>query len=296
MPRYLSRAVAEEIQKSSLIILETLEIASNPPYTAFDMFFVNNVRPIVIGSQLYSAMWFQRGDSRSSTSTAVDRTSVSVDNADRFWSRFIANRSITGMRARLKKVLPEVVTSIDECPTLFDGYFGSPTFTEQALSVEIRAPFVARTTELPNRSYSPNCGVTFGSGQCGVPVNVPQHSRTFVADTGSTKGRIVNQSAFYDLPNNHFAVGYAIMLSGPSAGSVRPIFDSNHTTIRLLVPFPTDPTGYSVKIVRGCRKTKVDCDRNDNLPNYKGFAEVPLTPSVDTASTVVSSGGGGGGK
>lgn len=296
MPRVLSKSVLDIINQASLTIVEILEISIHPPYTTFDLFFVNNLEPIVIGSQLYAPVWFQRGTAETSSSQSVDRSSIEVDNSDRFWSRFVANVPITGMRARVKKVFYGNVTSTDDCPTVFDGFLGAPSFTERSLAVEIRAPYASRTTELPNRLYSPNCGVAFGSPLCGIDITTPRNRRQFIADSGSTIYRVVHPTAFYDLPGNHFSAGYVYVLTGPMRGATRPIMASNHTTVTLLVPFPMDPTGFQIRVQTGCMKNKIECDRHANRERYRGFSEVPLTPSVDTASTVVSSSGGGGGK
>ena len=279
MPRMLSRAVLQEIKKQALIPLEILEIATENPYSTFEMFFVNNLRPIIFADVTYAAVGFQRTPAEYDISTTIDRVSISIDNVAGFWTNYMKQRSITGMRARIRKIFLGITDDSENAIVIFDGYIGTPRLSETAISFDLRSVIAYKDTDLPKRNYGPNCNASLGDEWCMVDMTLPVNTREIVVGSGSSTSKLVDLARLGDLQANHWNPGYIRMKTGPEAGTVRPIRRSLPGKVYLEIPLLMDPTGHTAQVTRACRKTKLDCDgRFGNLDSYKGFSEQPRRP------------------
>jgi hypothetical protein len=281
MPRRLSRATRRAVFSDSLIAIDGLEISTEPPYDVFDYRFVNDRLGAVYGGVVFQPVGFTLRGVESSSGQAVDRMEFEMDDVGRFWSRMTRVRSLTGMRVRAVKTYPGVTTRVADFPVLFDGYLGGPTFDGTKMKAEIRSILAYRDTIVPRRMYEPGCTRLLGDAGCGVDMDAPENYRQFSVASGSSRYEVRGGVEIGQAPG-YWAEGYVRVVAGPNIGLVRPVATSVPGKITLRVPFDMAPEGAVVEVRRGCRRTKNDCDdRYDNLDNYGGFAEVPVTPAID---------------
>jgi len=292
MPRLLSRSAREAIASRTLVPLEIVELSLTPPYTTFDLFYVRNVVAITLEGRVYTPLGFRRQPIETTSAFTVDKTTFAADDVDGRFTDLLRSAPLTGARLRLLKIFFGATTTRDEAMLLFDGYCGSPSFDGTSVTMEVRSVVGYRDTPLPNRFYSTQCGVFLGSARCGIDMTAPENQREITADVGSNV-RTIRSGLLGALPN-YWTAGYVEMLDGPETGVARPIRLSRSGYVTLEVPLNMDPTGRRVRVRRGCRKTKVDCNRFENLDRYKGFAEVPRTPALDRVVGRTTTGGGGG--
>ncbi len=293
MPRLLSRATRRAVFSDALVAVDGLEIASEPPYDVFNYRFVNDRRGAVYGGIVYQPVGFTIRAVESSSGQAIDRMDFEIDDVNRFWSRLTRVRSITGMRVRAVKTYPGISTVTSDFPVLFDGFLGGPVFNGSTMKAEIRSILAYRDNLLPRRMYEPGCTRLLGDAGCGVDMNAPANFRSFAVAAGSGRYEIKGGAEIGQAPG-YWIEGYVRVVSGPNVGLVRPISSSVPGKITLRVPFDAPPEGAIVEIRRGCRRTKNDCeDRYDNLDNYGGFAEIPVTPAIDQIVSKTPASGGG---
>lgn len=281
MPRLLSRSARRAVRSGSLIAVDAMEVASEPPYETFDYRFVNDRAGAVYGGVRYLPLGFSVRAVESSSGQAVDRMDFEIDDVERFWSRLTRVRSVTGMRVRVLKTYPGVSTTRDEFPVLFDGFLGGPRFDGATMKAEVRSILAYRDTVVPRRMYEPGCTRILGDENCGVDMTAPENRREFAAVSGSGRYEIRGGVEIGQAPG-YWAEGYVRVLSGPNLGLVRPVSSSLPGKLTLRVPFDSALDGATVEVRRGCRRTKNDCeDKFDNLDAYGGFAEIPVTPAID---------------
>lgn len=291
MARMLSRSARQAINSRALIPLEIVEVSLSPPYTAFDLFFVRNIVPVRLEGRNYAPLGFRRQTIDSTSAFSIDKTTFAADDVDGRFTDLLRGSAITGARLTLAKMFFGATTRRQDAITLFDGHCGSPTFDGRSVTMEVRSVLGHRDVLLPNRFYSAQCGVFLGSELCGIDMDAPENTRELLAEPGSNK-RIVRSADLGTAPN-YWTAGYVTVLDGPDLGVSRPIRSSQPGYVTLEVPLNEDPTGHRLRIKRGCRKTKVDCSRFDNLDDYQGFAEVPRTPALDRVVSRSTTGGGG---
>lgn len=275
-----------------MVAIEALEIASEAPYEVFDHFFVRNTVNLKIGDLTYMALGFERQPIETQSTFTVDRTAVKVDDVLGYFAKLSKNRPIAGMRARLRKIFVPDTTTANDAILLFDGFFGSPQFNDASVSVEIRSVLGYRDTDLPHRTYQPGCNSFLGDEWCGVDMTLPANTIYVTAQPGSHKRVIFSPDLTH--ASNYWIAGWVKIENGPLKGQIRPIKSSDIGYVKLEAPFEGDPTGNRIRIVRGCRKDKIDCNgRYNNGDRYSGFAEVPKTPSIDRVVATATTGGSG---
>mgnify|MGYP001580361219 FL=1 len=281
MPRVLSRPALREIQKPSLAPIEIIDVATEPPYSAFDYRFVNDVRATEFTGVTYYPLGWSRGPYEAETAEGVDRITIQLDDVERYWANVVQGRSIQGCRLRLRKFFLGLQSDAEDGITIFDGFAGAPSFDAPTMGFEIRSIVAYHETELPSRSFSPSCPYHLGEERCGVNMTVAPNRIDLTGGPQSSRSRLKSQ-ALMAYPANFFAAGYIRILEGRDLGIVRPIEMSRVGEVSLYVPTNWTLEGQRVRVVRGCRKTKIECDgRFNNLNNYGGYAEVPKTPIID---------------
>lgn len=292
MPRLLSRAARRAVRSSSLLCVDAMQVSTEPPYTVFDQNFVNDRASAVYADQRFTAFGFAIKPIETTSTYGVDKTEIEVDDVSGYWAALTAVRSVTGMRVRLLKTYPGVTTRPEEFIVLFDGFLGGPRFDGALMRVELRSILAYRDTPLPLRLYGANCPWQLGHGRCTVDMTAAENRRSFSAGSGSSRSTLVGGPVL-NQPPGYWAEGYVRVLAGPNLGVVRPISSSRPGAVVVRFPFDRPLDGAVVEISRGCRKIKDDCeDRFDNLDDYGGCAEVPLTPAIDQVVSKVTSGGG----
>lgn len=291
MRRFLARPVIEALRSPALVALRVVEGALTPPFDAFELRHVHNGEPVSIGGVLFHPVGFAVGPTTASTSSTVDTMTLQLDNAGQYWSRYIRGHAVANRRFRVKLYFPGASQTLDECPTLFDGYAGDPLFAPGTVAFELRAVSASFSLQLPIRTYSSNCGWSLYSS-IGCKVSKESNEKSFVADSNGDEWTISNPGALNQQPD-YWTPGYVRIEQGEHTGETRPIASFAGGKIKLMLPFEHDPSGTRVKAVRLCGKTKQSCRRFNNLPRYGGCSETPYIPSVDAASVTISSGGAG---
>lgn len=288
--RYLSKSALRVIKQRSMVALEVLEISTNPPYDEFDLLFVRNLVNLRIGNDDYIALGFNRQPIQTQSTFSIDRTALEIDDVLGYFAKLSKHKPMAGMRARLRKIFVPDSASAADGILLYDGFLGTPHFDDVKVSVEVRSILGYRDTDLPHRTYQPNCNSFLGDAWCGIDMSLPENTRYVTAGPGS-HSRVVF-SGDLDKPENYWLAGWVKVESGSMKGQVRPIKASGVGFVKLEVPFEGDPTGQIVRVVRGCRKDKIDCNgRYQNGDQYSGFAEVPKTPSIDRVVATATTGG-----
>jgi uncharacterized phage protein (TIGR02218 family) len=281
MPRLMTRDVLREIRRPQLAPIEILDIATEPPYDDFDHHFVNNIQPIRFDQIVFAPFGWERGPYEAEAAEGVDRITFQLDDVEKYWANVVQSQTIQGCRIRLRKVFLGKLENPANSITIFDGFAGAPAFDDETFNVEVRSVIAYYETELPTRTFQPSCPYFFGEERCGVDVTTFPNRVEIFAGPGSNKARL-KAAALGGFSSNHFVAGYVHVVAGPDKGLTRPIETSVPGEVRLYLPFPHPLENQKVRIVRGCRKTKFDCDAlHNNLPNYGGFSEVPKTPVLD---------------
>lgn len=281
MPRVLTRPVLREIVKPSLVPLEILDVSIEPPYTEFQHHFVNDVRPLTFGSVTYQPLGWSRGPYEVEAGSGVDRVTITLDDVEKYWASVVQSQSIQGSRLRLRKVFLGLLTDEANKIDIFDGFAGTPQFDDTTFAVEIRSIVDYHETELPTRTFQSSCPYFLGEARCGVDMTSIQNRIEVIGVGGSSK-RKIKSPLLAGYGASHWIAGYVLVVNGPDKGLARPIENSTPGEATLFVPFNFSLEGQHVRVVRGCRKTKADCQiRHNNLPNYGGFAEVPKSPIID---------------
>ena len=297
MPRKLTRQILREIRQDQLIPLELLDVSTQSPFTAWDFHFVNNIEPINFAGGIYTPLGFSRGNFESESGGAVDRVTMQLDDVAKFWAVAVQRTIIQGCRIRLRKIFMGHLDNEEDSIVIFDGYTGSPRFDDSTFSVEIRSILAYQETELPTRTFQSNCPYHLGESRCGIDMSQPENTiHNVIAWVSSTAGRIRSPQLAGFQPR-YFDAGYVYCTGGVNKGVTRPISNSGPVSgsalgeVQLFIPFEYPTEGCTFRVVRGCRKTKVDCAsrfQNFNAAGqlrYGGFSEVPRTPAVEIAAT-----------
>lgn len=281
MPRVLSRAVRKLIQAEALEPREILDVSIDPPYTTWTHRFVSDNKAITFADVTYTPLGFSRGPFESESDEAVDRITIQLDDVSRTWARLVQGTLIQGSRIRLRKIFKGYQTTERDAITVFDGFIGAPSFDDFSFSVEIRSVVAYIETELPPRDFQPGCSWFLGSSGCGVDMTSTQNTLPMKGGPGTTRSRLRGPE-LAGFQTRHWEAGYVRVLDGPEKNQVRPILNSTPEEITLVVPFTYSLLNVDLQVVRGCRKTKADCQtRYANKDNFGGFSEVPKTPIID---------------
>lgn len=150
-------------------------------------------------------------------------------------------------------------------------------------------------TTIPRRLWKVECNYTYGSKACGVDINVEPNTIAATALTGTSDQYVVVNSSIITTagnptdPNLFWNAGYVVFKDGICAAAARGFqrYQVVGTQHRFYVDAPwlqIPSIGDGLLIRRGCPKGKVDCqDRQGNLLQYGGFAEVPygqINPTI----------------
>lgn len=281
MPRVLTRPVLREIQKEVLVPIEILDVSVEPPYEVFGYQFVNNTKSINFAGKLYAPLGWTRGPAETEAAEGVDRVTITLDDVEKYWERVGQRTVLQGSRLLLRKVFIGLLDNPKNAIPVFDGYAGAPTYDDTTFAIEVRSPVAYNETELPSRTFEPGCPYYLGEGRCGVDMTIAPNRLEIWGGPGSSKFRL-KAEGLSGYQFGHFNAGYGVVVEGINKGIPRPIDTSKPGEVTFLLPFDHSLEGQKVRVVRGCRKTKADCDtRYNNLPNYGGFAETPVTPILD---------------
>jgi uncharacterized phage protein (TIGR02218 family) len=175
-----------------------------------------------------------------------------------------------GVRLLVQRAFVTTTGAIAGLDTMFDGEVEEvePTSVDLRLHAKSATARLA-TGVMPARTIQPSCPFQIYSPQCGAA----ELSTTTTVAAGSTTDTIALTST------THAAVsGWLEFLSGALAGQRATIVEVlSGGRVRVAVSLGAAPVaGDSVKIIRGCDKTRTTCSGTfANLPNFGGYPDVP---------------------
>lgn len=207
---------------------------------------------------------------------AGDTFDFSLANVDLAISALIANAVFKTTQVEVFVVAVNKSTgAVEGGHRIFNGTMDRPRiskmwvrFTPKSYANRIEMPFLTR-------KFEPHCPWIFAdAATCGV-TNTGT-SATVSAWNGTTKTLTVTIGS--PPATGMFDVGFASFTSGDWSG--KKVFVRSYTNPDTVVldyaPAAGDPTGSSVTLFKGCRKTLKDCnDRHSNKSKYGGFDAVP---------------------
>lgn len=138
--------------------------------------------------------------------------------------------------------------------------------------------------KLPNRSYTPYCGVPLYSNPCGIRRALYTSNNTISTISGTglnlTAGQnlSVRRLGTQIPPTNYFRYG---AIKRVKSGSVRSITYQSNRLVQVHYPFFDLEVGDQVEILAGCDHTIETCrEKFDNIDNFRGFTNVPELDST----------------
>jgi uncharacterized phage protein (TIGR02218 family) len=132
-------------------------------------------------------------------------------------------------------------------------------------------------TALPLNAFSPSCSNTLYDIKCGLF----QGSHQMAALTGGP-GDTNFKFTVYGITAD-YALGTVEFVEGPNLGVKRTIIevDVPSETVTVSQPFPVQPSGEEVRVIKGCdRKLSTCTTRFANQLNFRGFPYVPNPESI----------------
>jgi len=226
----------------------------------------------------------------------VDEVSLSIANANKMMSSYVAHTKLQGRGVSIYKLFLDAdqeVTSVaifgrggykekanvdmagllspDNAVELFSGEIDSFSVTSEAISISVTSKLNTLDKELPNRIYNTNCTwpAGFGGESCGY--DVPIKSSTI--DSISSDHMTIYDDAITE-ESDYWKYGY-VKINGES----RFIEESGAGYVKLEYPLPADAVAgddYSLKA--GCDKgysTPHGCQYWGNEQFYGGFLSIP---------------------
>jgi len=233
----------------------------------------------------------------------VDSVSVSIANANKEISSYIAHTEFQGRKMQIIKVFldangtvinagiasrggfEQLVESIEMAGLndpaneniIFEGYMDAPSVNQDAMSVNVVSTLDTLDKELPARNYTIHCGWKFGDAStCGI--SVP--SKTGTIDSISSDYMTINISAITEA-NNYWKYGNVTI-----GNENRRISESGTGYLKVEYPFSnsvTDGDGYTLKA--GCDKSFDSghgCTFWSNTDYYGGFLSIPALKDIRT--------------
>ena len=259
------------------IYLDPTDFSADPDYA-----FVSQPMPFVFENRLYDPLGWRRGPLSMSDDTAADLLNLAITDMDTRFAQLAQKVQLGGARVEVYQVFAGHLASGLK-RTIFKGKGKEPSFSQGRMTWEIVSYLHLIDTEVPKRQFSRMCQYRLGDGSCGVALS--SHTQTGNADAGSDALNVIDTTNLTQADDDHWDAGYVEITEDDHAlkGVQRPVwrFYPESDRLRMRWPFPSSTAGLDFKVVRGCKKTKDDCeDRFDNLPKYGGFAEVPMARFV----------------
>lgn len=165
-------------------------------------------------------------------------------------------------------------TPTPELATIFTGFVRSVAFTRNAGEAKVACiPIAAATSrQIPRFTFQGLCNHVLYDPRCTIDENDSsyRHDGTVLSISGND---IVVQGAD-GFTDGWFTGGFV-----ENAGGLdhRMILGHTGTTLTMMLPFGTDPTGSTVTVRAGCDHTITTCQSKfDNVINYGGFAFIPV--------------------
>ena len=254
-----------------------------------DFAFVAATKPLYWNGVTYTPLSWGRGQKTAAVDRSTDSLSLELDDISQTLGVLVSKMLLSGAKARVVRTFVGSMGVTDAFQVIFLGKGKTPEFNEGRMGWELVSYINVFNTETPRRLLQRACNYQFGDVSCKAVLTSAANTKTGTAGASSSATCLVDAAVLTQADADYWDVGWVEVTSGPDTGVRRPIlrFDPATDSVYFRYPFPSTLASKTYKIVRGCNKTKVDCDtRHDNLINYGGFAEVPRRPNVPTGGGV----------
>ena len=249
---------AKETQAPFFVELYVLELRTGVSYIAAcdeDIEFNGNT---------YIAIPFTRDDITRSADNLFDETTVSLGDVDDTKLAYVLSGfDFRGSKIGIFKIqYPDSLKNPSIVLPVFIGYIDSPSYSNGVFSCSMKSIFP--TVQVPRREYQIQCNSDYGDENCGLSLSQVETKVTAVS------GNTLTLANSYS--NNQFVNGIATI-----TGESRNIISSSGNKIKVGINFLQDRiVGKTIRLERGCDKTKECCKRLGNLRHFSGFPAIPF--------------------
>lgn len=161
---------------------------------------------------------------------------------------------------------------------VFTGYVNESSDGELDVTLSVVSDSNRLNTQVPRSVFQAGCMRTLYDAGCGVP----REPFTVTAAVQDAPNRY-SFTASLGQPDNYFALGELIFLTGQNAGVRRSVKSYQSGRIELSYPLVFDLASGDAFLVRaGCDRTRgaEGCAKFNNLPNFKGTPFIPPPESA----------------
>jgi uncharacterized phage protein (TIGR02218 family) len=160
--------------------------------------------------------------------------------------------------------------------TLFGGRVGKVEINALGATVTCVAANVLMQQNIPRNTFQLGCIHTLYDSGCTVDRGA--HTATFTVTSASTLTVNFSESALGDPAI--YVLGTLAIVDGIAAGQRRQIDGAGGQSITVAYPLLDVPAaGDHFTLTQGCSKTIARCTQFGNLPNYRGFPNIPPASS-----------------
>lgn len=144
-------------------------------------------------------------------------------------------------------------------------------------TLKIKSELTRLDIRMPRNVVQPGCLNQVYDLGCGLDRNDWDENGTVAA----VAGNVVTVTFAATPPNDLYTEGSLEILTGDNTGAVRKIKQQTGSTIYLFAPFVNElAVGDSVRVVRGCARTRAACAALGNSSNFRGIPLVPVPETV----------------
>lgn len=245
--------------------------------------YTSNESAVVVDSLTYHPEAIRRGRITQGDEARSAAIEVTVPGENEFATKYVANAP--GQMALL--TIRRFHRGDAEVKLIFDGVVESISFTEDLILARIHAaPAPAATSrQVPLYTFAGSCQNVLFDDRCKVDPNDPEFHH--VGGVTLVAGNEITVNGASGFPDGSFTGGYVETLDGDA----RLVLEHTGDVLKLLLPFPLDPTGTNVTVFVGCNhlaggdcrnKFFTDEDTESNLLNFHGFPFVPNKNPFET--------------
>ena len=241
-------------------------------FTSFDL-------PLIIGENIYQPQGFN--PSAVTTTEGTERNDGQSLKSFLSDDRIKAADILAGLYdfAVITCFIVDVINLPDsiwqtpaKCLIPYSGTLGKAKYSDRAFEFEVRGLDHKLENKL-GRATSKFCRYNLGDEDCTVNLTPYTFNQTITAVTNYYTFTIDGT-----IPDNKLRYGKLTFTSGNNNGFKADIsnYTSNQITLTKPMPFPIE-IGNTVTVVYGCDKTMLACAIYDNIINFGGEPDIPLT-------------------
>jgi uncharacterized phage protein (TIGR02218 family) len=158
------------------------------------------------------------------------------------------------------------------------GWLGNVAKRRGTFIAELRG-MAQKLQQTIGRTVQPGCDADFGDAQCGIDLSL------FVYDgyVSHVSTRMAFSTTTFPVDNAQFQYGRVIWVTGANAGLNMEVKQTVYETgtFELFLPMPYEiEIGDRFAAIRGCNKSRDACISYNNIVNFRGFPDLPLTDQM----------------